>query len=196
MVGDERCVPSLCFKVGRLVSIGVYIYIYICIPWHLLLWSLAPGTTYIYFVYGMHYCFNISTGEPGEAVLIRALFPLEGIHVMSKWRRQSNLKNLCSGKESTSMHVYMYTYIVDQGPAKVCQAFALDKRCNQWNLCTSNLLYIVHDDDWHDEEENRHIVATPRIGVAYAKLPWSEANLRFYTTCLQPYISANKPPPP
>jgi hypothetical protein len=111
MVGDERCVPSLCFKVGRLVSIGVYIYIYICIPWHLLLWSLAPGTTYIYFVYGMHYCFNISTGEPGEAVLIRALFPLEGIHVMSKWRRQSNLKNLCSGKESTSMHVYMYTYI-------------------------------------------------------------------------------------
>jgi hypothetical protein len=89
----------------------ISIYIYICIPGHLLLWSLAPGTTYLYFVYGMHYCFNISTGEPGEAVLIRALFPLEGIHVMSKWRRQSNLKNLCSGKESTSMHVYMYTYI-------------------------------------------------------------------------------------
>lgn len=62
----------------------------------------APGTTYIYFVYGKHYCFNISTGEPGEAILIRALFPLQGVDTMCKLRKQNKLENLCNGKLETT----------------------------------------------------------------------------------------------
>lgn len=37
-----------------------------------------PGTTYVYFIYGMYYCFNISSQEAGACVLIRALEPFAG----------------------------------------------------------------------------------------------------------------------
>lgn len=37
-----------------------------------------PGTAYVYFIYGMYYCFNISSRESGACVLIRALEPLTG----------------------------------------------------------------------------------------------------------------------
>lgn len=39
----------------------------------------APGTTYVYFIYGMYHCFNISSKESGACVLVRALEPVEGI---------------------------------------------------------------------------------------------------------------------
>lgn len=47
---------------------------------------MPPGTCYVYFTYGMYYCFNISSKEPGAAVLLRALEPLEGIEVMRELR--------------------------------------------------------------------------------------------------------------
>ncbi|GJQ15876.1 hypothetical protein GpartN1_g7667.t1 [Galdieria partita] len=128
----------------------------------------APGTVYIYFVYGMHYCFNISTGKPGEAILIRALFPLQGITTMCKLRKQSNLSNLCNG------------------PAKLCQAFGLDKRLNQTSVCAHNSTLYVDDDDGYC---SKNIIATPRIGVAYAQPPWSDAKLRFYLECMKEYTS-------
>ena len=67
---------------------------------------LPGGHAYIYFTYGMHYCFNIvteNTKKP-EAVLIRALQPLKGIAKMRENRGKHNLTDLTTG------------------PAKICQA--------------------------------------------------------------------------
>lgn len=75
------------------------------------------GRWYIYFVYGMFFCLNITTneGEPG-AVLIRALQPIDGIKTMERRRKTTDLINLCSG------------------PGKLCTAFGITKELNDTNL--------------------------------------------------------------
>ena len=57
------------------------------------------GHAYIYLIYGIHLCFNITTGPPDKpkAVLIRALEPTDGIEIMRNNRGQENIFNLCSG---------------------------------------------------------------------------------------------------
>ena len=69
------------------------------------------GNIYVYLIYGMYYCFNIVSGKigEGEAVLIRALEPIEGIPLMQKRRKTTKLENLCSG------------------PGKLTQAFGITK---------------------------------------------------------------------
>ena len=39
---------------------------------------MAPGTAYVYVIYGMYHCLNVSSREPGACVLIRALEPIRG----------------------------------------------------------------------------------------------------------------------
>lgn len=72
------------------------------------------GDAYVYFVYGMHYCFNVVTNDAGvgEAVLIRALKPLEGLDVMRERRSKQDVTDLCSG------------------PAKLCQALGISLDLN------------------------------------------------------------------
>jgi len=118
------------------------------------------GYAYVYFIYGMHHCFNVVTGPRGEgnAVLIRALEPVIGLDLMQRRRNTKSLQNLCSG------------------PGKVCQALAITKNEYGMDLCAadSSLRLIRY----------RHIpdaqtAATSRINVAYAEeaaaWPW-----RFY----------------
>jgi DNA-3-methyladenine glycosylase len=77
----------------------------------------APGTAYVYFVYGMHWCFNAVTRAIGlpSAVLIRAIEPIDGLDLMRRRRKRS------SGRDSD----------LTNGPAKLCQALAIDAQHNR-----------------------------------------------------------------
>lgn len=53
---------------------------------------MAAGTAYVYSVYGLHHCLNVSSREPGAAVLLRALEPVAGLHLMAGHRAASAAK--------------------------------------------------------------------------------------------------------
>jgi DNA-3-methyladenine glycosylase len=58
-----------------------------------------PGRAYVYFSYGVHYCVNVVVGgkERGQAVLVRALEPLEGLDQMRARRGREDVRDLCRG---------------------------------------------------------------------------------------------------
>ncbi len=122
------------------------------------------GRLYVYFTYGMHYCANIVCGEEsrGEAVLIRALEPIEGIERMRVNRGQIHTD-----------------FQLTNGPAKLCQALQIDKQLNGHNLLLPPLLLIPHTLSLHEE-----IITTTRVGISRAK----DALLRFYIAN-NPYVS-------
>jgi len=103
------------------------------------------GFAYVYFTYGMHYCFNVVTerqNAPG-AVLVRALEPLNGIETMRRNRGNKNLLNLTNG------------------PAKLTEAMNITKKQNGLDLTRSKELLICEP----NVKENFEIVTTKRIGI-------------------------------
>lgn len=119
------------------------------------------GTIYVYFTYGMHYCVNIVTGPAGhgEAVLLRALEPAEGIELMQKRRHTTDRYNLCSG------------------PAKLVQAMGITMAHGGTHITKGSLRL---EPGFVPEQ----IVQTTRVGISKAQnQPW-----RFYVKG-NPYIS-------
>jgi DNA-3-methyladenine glycosylase len=82
------------------------------------------GHLYVYFTYGMHFCANVVTGPEGrgEAVLIRAIEPVEGLEIMR--RNRSGRKN--------SPHITEKN--LTNGPAKFCEAFGIGREENGSDL--------------------------------------------------------------
>ena len=113
-----------------------------------------PGHAYVYFIYGNHYCLNVSCEPEGKAggVLFRALEPLAGIDEMARARgievlRPTDLRKLTSG------------------PGRLCEAFGITRaRDNGCDLTSPGGLWIG-DDGNHP----RAIAITPRIGITQAK---------------------------
>lgn len=106
------------------------------------------GVSYVYFTYGMHYCFNIvardSKFEAG-AVLIRAIMPEKGIKIMEKNRDLKDSKRLTDG------------------PAKLTQALGITKKHYGVDLTTNSELFITDGIKIHGE-----IISSPRIGIKNA----------------------------
>jgi len=114
-----------------------------------------PGRAYVYFIYGMHYCLNISCLKEGEAgcVLIRALEPVEGVEQMARARELDEL-NLGSARELRKL---------TSGPARLCEALDITRpRDNGKDMLSPGSDLQVRDDGWTPEE----IAITPRIGIS------------------------------
>ncbi|HIE38836.1 MAG TPA: DNA-3-methyladenine glycosylase [Anaerolineales bacterium] len=103
-----------------------------------------PGHAYVYLIYGMYHCLNLVTGPEGfpAAVLVRALEPLEGLERM---------RDLRSGRPQLT-----------NGPGRLCQALAIDRRFDGADLCASAGRLFVEEGRPIDQEA---VVSTPRVGV-------------------------------
>ena len=132
-----------------------------------------PGHAYIYFIYGVHYCLNISCmpdGEPG-CVLIRALEPLTGIAEMAR-ARDLGLVDPASVRDLRKLM---------SGPGKLCEALGITRpRDNAKDMLSPQSDLQVRDDRFRPLE----ILTTPRIGITKS----AEMPLR-YVLARNPFVS-------
>lgn len=120
------------------------------------LWG-PPGHAYIYFIYGVHYCLNISCLPAGEAgcILVRALEPVRGMRDMAKARDLADL-------DLTSM---LDLRKLASGPGKLCEALGITRpRDNAKDMLSPASDLQVMSDSFRVEE----VAVTPRIGITKA----------------------------
>lgn len=115
----------------------------------------SSGTAYVYLIYGMYCCMNITSGPFGkpEVVLIRALQPLDGIDVMCGRRNTRDSRKLCSG------------------PGKLCMALSISRSMNGCDLCSETGALHLESGMRPDS-----ISSSKRVNIDYAgsaaDLPW------------------------
>jgi DNA-3-methyladenine glycosylase len=116
-----------------------------------------PGTAYVYFTYGMHWCLNAVTEihDYPAAVLIRALEPLAGLETMRRRRGDMPDRLLCAG------------------PARLCEALGVTGTVNGVSLQRSPLRIVKNG---KAPPRRSAIVSGPRIGITQA----TDWPLRFY----------------
>ncbi len=105
---------------------------------------LPGGHHYVYFIYGMYFCYNIVTEDETSpsAVLVRAVEPVQGLEFMQQRRPGSTVKNLTSG------------------PGKLCMAYGIDKSINGRCMQSSDL-YVAEGQAVNAEG----VIEDSRIGI-------------------------------
>ena len=96
----------------------------------------APGTTYVYLIYGMYHCLNFVTEPEGtaSAVLIRGCAPVYNVDAISRARFTREFDDLSAYQRKNFLN----------GPGKLCKGLLIDKQLN--NLpCGSNELYLADE---------------------------------------------------
>ncbi|XP_078692285.1 uncharacterized protein LOC144922397 isoform X1 [Branchiostoma floridae x Branchiostoma belcheri] len=128
---------------------------------------MKPGTAYVYIIYGMYHCFNISSQGEGSAVLIRAVQPLTGVDRMKVQRGQRR------GDKGAGLK----TEQLGNGPSKLCQALHIDKNTvNQQDLTTCPFIWLEPREDVKDAD----IIHSTRIGIDSSGEEWAKKPWRFY----------------
>jgi DNA-3-methyladenine glycosylase len=108
-----------------------------------------PGHAYVYFIYGMYFCLNVSCepdGLPG-GVLFRALEPVRGLEAMA----------IARGVAATRVAA------LTSGPGRLCQAFGVTRERDNGVDFTSRKSDLQIQDDGFVAGE---IMVTPRIGIS------------------------------
>ena len=114
------------------------------------------GFAYIYQLHGYNYCINVVTQKEGipQAVLIRALEPVEGLELMAE-RRKIDISDTKRNKVKN----------LTNGPSKLCQAMNINTSLNGIDLCRDEIFIT----DQSSLRESEKIVAAPRININYAE---------------------------
>ena len=107
-----------------------------------------PGMSYVYFIYGVHWCFNAVTREEGlpSAVLVRAIEPLSGVELMRE-RRGPRVQGVN----------------LTNGPGKLCEALGIDGSMNSLSLQKYPLVIRAGE-----SIDDSNVVTGPRIGITKA----------------------------
>lgn len=107
------------------------------------------GRAYVYRIFGLHWCLNlVCGGQPGGAVLFRALEPTTGIDAMRRRRADAPLHRLCAG------------------PGNLCQALGVDQKLNGGSFLDPPFSLT-------SASGPARVVAGPRIGITKAvQTPW------------------------
>lgn len=127
---------------------------------------MKPGTVYVFSIYGMYNCFNISSGGEGAAVLLRAVEPLSGLELMQqiRCRNQKKERNLLPHQ-------------LCNGPSKLCLSYGITKELNKIDMTLpSSDIWI---EEWSPQPSFCAITST-RIGLSKKAAEWIDAPLRFY----------------
>src|SRR5580693_558585 len=135
-----------------------------------------PGFAYVYFIYGTHYCLNVSCERDGKAggVLFRALEPLVGVEEMARAR-----KIVVSSPRDLPR--------LTSGPGRLAEAFGITRtRDNGCDLTSPHSGLWIGDDGFHA----RNVKTTPRIGITKA----ADKRLR-YILAGNAFLSGRKTPP-
>jgi DNA-3-methyladenine glycosylase len=135
-----------------------------------------PGRAYVYFIYGNHYCLNVSCMPEGnaECVLFRAMQPVFGTDAMAQAR------GLKFSASATAAQLRM----ISSGPGRMSQALGITRERDNNKDMTSRTsdLWLADDGD-----APQRISATPRIGITKA----ADRPLRF-AIAGNPYVSGKK----
>ncbi len=134
-----------------------------------------PGHAYVYFIYGNHYCLNVSCEPEGQAgcVLFRALQPISGIEAMAS-ARDVEIKGPRDLLKLTS------------GPGRLCEAFGITRANDNGRDLTSPASGLWIGDD---SSGTVRIGASPRIGITKA----ADLPLRYFLGD-NPFVSGPKAP--
>jgi DNA-3-methyladenine glycosylase len=133
-----------------------------------------PGHAYVYFIYGNHYCLNVSCEPEGQAggVLFRASEPLTGIEEMAHAR-------------GITIRTPRDLRLLTSGPGRLAEAFGITReRDNGCDLTSSESSLWLGDDAYRPTR----ILLSPRIGITKA----ADRKLRF-TLAGNPFVSGPRP---
>nr|XP_056722214.1 DNA-3-methyladenine glycosylase [Euleptes europaea] len=125
---------------------------------------MQPGTLYVYQVYGLYFCLNISSQGEGAAVLLRSLEPLQGLEAMRQLRQAQRKSPAKPPKD----------WQLCNGPSKLCQALAIDKAFDQEDLASAPGLWL---EPGPEAPARDALVCSTRIGISG---DWAHKPLRFY----------------
>lgn len=126
---------------------------------------LDGGHIYVYLIYGMYYCLNISASKENvpECVLIRAIEVVKGLEYISHNRYKKNYEELTSYQRKN----------ISNGPGKLCMALEIDKELNCKSIRNSELIisdfYYNEEGDKVYAKDDFEIVTSTRINIDYAE---------------------------